>query len=157
MDTTNNDPYKIPTADVELPVEKKALFSPLQIRTGAFLGGPITAIYLLKGNFDQLNDLPRAKKTLIFGLVFSGLLILSLPVLPLNFPRILIPLVYSFTAGYIAETFQRSKAAIAASPDLEFASNWKVAAASLGGLVIFCIVAFGYLFALDASGLVRLA
>lgn len=153
MNQPVDDPYQPPQATLESAAAKTALYSPLQIRVGAFVGGPLTAIYLLKSNFDNLQDASRAKKTLIFGLVLSALLVLTLPALPERFPRFVIPLAYVWTAGYIAETFQRSKAAIAASPEFDFESNWKVVAASLAGMVLFLLVAIGYILAMNAAGL----
>jgi hypothetical protein len=155
MNHTPDDPYQPPQATLEGAAEKRALYTPLQIRLGSFIGGPLTAIYLLKANFDTLNDASRSRKTQAFGLVLSTLLILSLPALPDRFPNFVIPLAYSWTAGYIAETFQRSKAAIASSTEFEFESNWKVVGACLVGMVLFFLVAIGYLLAMNAAGLSR--
>ena len=157
MNQTLNESTQSIQEPTDLLAERKKIFSPLQIRLASFIGGPLAAIYFLKANFDNLNNKEGAKKTLIFGLAFSVLLILILPFLPQRFPQMVLPLAYSFLAGHLAESHQLSKQAILNSTEYEFGSGWKVFGVSIVCLLIFFIIALAFMLALSAFGLAQVA
>ena len=157
MDQTLDESNHSTQGAPDISIERRKIFSPLQIRTASFIGGPLAGIYFLKENFENLNRQEAAKKTLVFGLVFSVLLILILPFLSPRFPRMVLPLAYSFLAGHIAESQQLSKQAILDSADYEFGSGWKVVGVSVVSLLVFFVVAMAIILTLNFFGIVQFA
>ena len=161
-DMTEN-PYTPPQAELEAPASAYSkphgvplkMYSPGQIRVGTFCGGPLAAIYFLKSNFDEMQEERLSKRTLLLGFGFCiFLLVLSL-FLPKAFPKVAIPITYSYLAGHLAETYQMNKTAIIESDHFSTQSNWKVAGVSLIALVAFLIVMVAVLLALNSLGLVH--
>ena len=85
-------------------MQKIAIYSPVQVVTCSFFGGPFAAVFVLKKNFDALGDKAGSLKTIIWGSVFIVLLFLSLPFLPEKFPHYVLPLAYSIAAREIAKS-----------------------------------------------------
>ena len=121
---------------------KVPLYSPNQIAAGAFLGGALSAVYMLWSNFKRLNRSSEATLTVAIGSVFVIAMIVVLPFLPRSFPNMAIPLAYTLTAKAIANKVQVKKADIAAFADYVFESNWRVAAVALVGLTLLVIAIF---------------
>src|SRR5450631_1834946 len=111
---------------MEAAAGSSSLYTPLQIRAGSFLGGPIAAVYFLRKNFRVLDKVPEARTTLVWGVAFVVGLLVLVPVLPDHFPNYVIPLFYSFAAGSMAEKWQLQKQAIVDSGRYQFQSNWRV-------------------------------
>ena len=80
----------------------------------------------------------------------------TLPFLPDRFPRYVLPLAYSISAGAIAERWQLGKAAILESSQYQIQSTWRVACLGVILLIAFLVVAFMELFGLDALGVIVL-
>jgi hypothetical protein len=159
MNRTLENPYTPPEAKVSDPDQIMApakVYSPTQVKAGAFLGGPLTAVYLLKRNFDAMGKGDLAKRTLLLGLAFNLAFILVLPCLPSRFPNMVLPLAYSLLAGHLAETYQLKKQQILDSETFSFQSNWMVAGASLIGIVVFLAIAIAAAFLLASVGLMHL-
>ena len=111
------------------------LYSPEQVAFGVFLGGPVGLIYFLRANFRALGNDAAASKTVIYGLLaLSGGLAVAL-ILPDNFPGVVFSIIYIFAARTVAEKHQKTKKAIADSPEYGFQSSWKVF-----GLALLCLV-----------------
>lgn len=73
---------------IHLPMTERArLYSPRQIAIGSLFGGPLAAVYVLKKNFDPLDNESGSKQTLIYGGLFLAVILLSAPFLPDNFPH----------------------------------------------------------------------
>jgi hypothetical protein len=125
------------------------VYSPAQVAMGAFLGGPIAMVYVLKKNFEVLENNAAAKKTLILGSIFVLSLVLLLPFLPDNFPNYALPFAYCITARMIANKYQLTKSAIAQSPRFTFQSNWKVFGMAVGFLAVFMALVIGWIFAIQ--------
>ena len=137
---------------MEATVGNPKLYTPLQIRAGSFLGGPIASVYFLRENFRVLGKVPEAKTTLAWGIPFVICLWALLPFLPTRFPNYVIPLAYSIAAGSIAEKWQLQKQAIVNPGKYQFQSSWRVFGLALlfllaflivGGVEYFCLVALG--------------
>jgi hypothetical protein len=159
------NPYTPPEANLEnsgasteeVSEQPRKIFTPLQIRLGAFVGGPFAAVYFLYKNFIELENIDYSKKTIFLGLGFSFMILLLSPFLSERFPRYILPISYSFLAGYFAQTFQMSKQSISTSTKFDFQSNWKVAGISIVSCVIFISVLVAYVLSLAAFGVVTLA
>jgi hypothetical protein len=137
-------------------VGSSKLYTPLQIRAGSFLGGPIAAVYFLRENFRVLDKVPEARATVVWGAAFVCGLMALLPFLPDRFPNVVIPLLYSIAAGSVAEKWQLQKQTIVDSGTYKFQSNWRVFGLALLFLIAFLLVAVVELFCLNAVGLIHL-
>lgn len=152
MNQPQENPYLPPQSEVGgqtdpgMLAPRIGIYSPNQVKAGAFLGGPLAAVYLLKSNYEALEKRDLASLTLWIGLGGTLLLIALLSVVPEHFPKMVIPLAYSLGAGYFASEFQVRKDAISASERLTFQSNWKVVGVSLLGIVVFLVIAIAFLF-----------
>src|ERR1700678_2439839 len=80
-----------------------SLYSPRQIYTAAFLGGPLAGAWLLSRNFDLLSKGSDCRKALFVGVVVIIALFPLLLVLPKNFPHMIIPMAYSYPFYYFAQ------------------------------------------------------
>jgi hypothetical protein len=139
---------------MEPTVGNPKLYTPIQIRAGSFLGGPIASVYFLRENFRVLGKVSEAKTTLAWGIAFVVCLLALLPFLPARFPNYLIPLAYSIAAGSIAEKWQLQKQAIVNSGRYQFQSNWRVFGLAVLFLVAFLIVGAVTYFCLVALGVI---
>jgi hypothetical protein len=137
---------------MEATVGNSRLYTPLQIRAGSFLGGPIASVFFLRENFRVLGKVSEARTTLAWGIVFIVGLLAVLPFLPTRLPNIVIPLAYSIAAGSIAEKWQLQKQAIVDSGVYQLHSSWRVFGLALlflfaflivGVVVYLCLVALG--------------
>ena len=142
------------------PMEETAgtsrLYTPLQVRLGSFLGGPIAAAYFLRENFRVLGKVTEARSTVVWGAAFIAGLMVLLPFLPERFPNYLIPLLYSYAAGSVAGKWQLQKQAILTSGIYGVQSNWRVFGLALLFMIAFMIILFAELFCLNGLGLIHL-
>jgi len=141
---------------MEAAAGSSSLYTPLQIRAGSFLGGPIAAVYFLRKNFRVLDKVPEARTTLVWGVAFVVGLLVLVPVLPDHFPNYVIPLFYSFAAGSMAEKWQLQKQAIVDSGRYQFQSNWRVFGLALLFMIAFIVILFVEIFCLVELGLMHL-
>jgi hypothetical protein len=122
---------------------RQPIYSPRQISSASFLGGPIALVYFLRKNFQTLGNTAAAAQCLGWGILFNVVILGSMPFLPKRFPNYVLPLAYSWTAYFIAEQKQLSKESISASSQFCFQSNWKVfglaIAFSVGTFLIWLI------------------
>jgi hypothetical protein len=132
------------------------LYTPLQVRLGSFLGGPIAAAYFLRENFRVLAKMPEARPTVVWGAAFVAGLMVLLPFLPERFPNYLIPLLYSYAAGSVAEKWQLQKQAIVTSGIYGVQSNWRVLGLALLFMIAFIVILFAELICLTALDLIHL-
>lgn len=78
-----------PQADISADAGTVPIYSPNQVAAGAFIGGgPVGLIYFLRENFVTSGNAKEARKSLIWGAVLIGALLLILPWLPDTFPGI---------------------------------------------------------------------
>jgi hypothetical protein len=144
-------------AGVELghvgPIPADSLFTPVQVRLGSFLGGPIAAIYFVRQNFTVLGKHAEARNTLLWGAAFVVGLMILLLFLPKRFPNYLIPITYSWFASFVVDKWQLTKQAMRESGKYQVQSNWRVtgwslllflAFAAMLAIEIFTLVALGW-------------
>ena len=74
------------------------LFSPGQMATAVFLGGPLPGAVLLSKNYLTLGNKDHAIRSAVLGVIATVVLFGIAAVLPTGFPSILIPIAY--TVGF---------------------------------------------------------
>jgi hypothetical protein len=136
-------------------MEKIRIYSPIQVATASFFGGPAAAVYVLQKNFRALANTVAAKQTIIWGSVSVGCVIAVLPFLSDKFPNLLIPTTYTYCALVIATRYQMSKQAIAEAERYEFQSSWNVVGISVGFLVASCVILWVWDVGLTLLGFMR--
>ena len=161
--TDQSNPYTAPEAllvpdGLEISTESPApIYSPLQVRLASFIGGPYAAVYTIYQNFKQLGDARGMQLTLYIGIAFNVILFVLLPVIPEKFPKQLIPLIYSWAAGWVASSKQLTKDQINESPKYHRRSGWNVTAVILISIIAFCLITFPLLFLLNNFGVIHIA
>lgn len=100
-----DSPYAPPKSNLAdfVPSDSISLYSPRQIYTGAFLGGPLAGAWLLSRNFHLLAKSADRRNSLLVGIIVAiGLFPLVL-VLPKSFPNVVVPIAYSYPFYYFAQ------------------------------------------------------
>lgn len=123
-----DNPYAAPSAavvDAGNAAETIRLYSPIQVACGT-IGGPVGLIYFLRANFVALGNYRLARRTLISGLVLMPALLISVILLPEDFPNYPFTIAYILSALYVSAKYQMTKQAIVDSATHEFHSNWRV-------------------------------
>jgi hypothetical protein len=134
---------------------KQKIYSPNQVLAASFLGGPMAMVYVLWKNFQTLENPHGMHQILFWGSIYIIALMLFSPLLPNSWLDYVIPFVYPLAAWSLAESFQMSKQAIADSQTYEFQSVWNIIAISIVFMAAMIVVAFIWLMALAAIGLLR--
>jgi len=135
---------------------KLRIYSPRQVFLGTFLCGPLAGLWYIKCNFEALGRQDLSGKAIHWGSAISALIMVLMPVLPVDFPVFLMPLTYSFLAGYIAEIHQVNTTAIADSDRFAAHSNWTVAGNGAIAFAIVFVIAVGFIACLNSLGLIEL-
>lgn len=120
-----------------------------QILWGTFLGGPLAAVYMLKKNFDVMNDIDQSQKTTKFGLLFVLALIAIVPVLPQFIPGVAYAIGYTVAAQ---QFYVQKQISLKDNPRF---SNWKVLGVSLASLAIFIAVGLPLVYLYYTLGIIK--
>jgi hypothetical protein len=120
---------------------RKRLYSPRQIGAAAFIGSPVSAAWLFAQNYAVLGKPGLGRRALFYGLLGTVALFGLASVLPERFPKMALPVAYSFALRELAQRLQGAdyKAHLAQGAGCQ--SNWRVAAVSIAGLAIVLAVA----------------
>ncbi len=123
----------------------------MHIRNATFFGGPIVGTYLIAANFKEMGDERKTSLTWFIGI---GVLLLTISIGFLvseikHFPSILIPLLISQLAGYLAKRYQEDYIEKHSSSNGEFYSGWRVFGITLIGLLINIAIIFAIVFLID--------
>ena len=158
MDHTEN-PYTPPFSDLAdlsaIPgSQQRSVYSPVQGALASFLGGPFVGTYFIAMNFKALDKPTKMRRSIIWGLLFSAVLVFGSPFLPVRTPKFIIPLAYSWVVRLVIEKSQFSKEQINSSGTLKFESNWKVFGLSLLSLLVFLFSVVGLILLYSALGLI---
>lgn len=122
------------------------LFSQNAISLATFFGGPLAAGYLVKKNYDALNQTENSKKALMYGvlgtiLIFTGLI--AIPETTLDkIPNALIPAIYTGVIYFIVERIQGQVLKNHKAEGGEFYSGWKAAGIGTIAMVIYFGIGF---------------
>ena len=154
-----HDPYTAPASplaesEAGRNADPVAMYTPVQVGAGTFLGGPVALVYFLRANFVAMGDPGRARHTLLFGIALLVVLVSVVPFLPDDFPNTPISMGMTFAAYLYAEQSQMKKQAILDSPDHYPHSGWRVFGLGLLCLVGSLLVIGVPLFTLYALGVI---
>lgn len=95
---------------IDLEKPKKKIYKEKAVWTGALLGGPLVAGYLMAENFKVFHEPRKAATTRVFAVAATGIIFGSLSLIPesVKIPNILIPLICAGIASYFVQRYQRS-------------------------------------------------
>jgi hypothetical protein len=124
------------------PTEK--IFKEKAIWVGSFLGGPLTAGYLIAENFKAFNETNKAKKTWIYAIITTIVVFGGAFLIPDNvkFPNQIIPLTYTAVAYFLVKHFQEKNISTHIDAGGKLHSWWRTIAVSIIGLAITVIPIF---------------
>lgn len=131
----------------------KKFYSQTAITIATYFGGPLAAGYLVKKNYDTLEQPENGKKALIIGIVstillFIGLFSIPEPIID-KMPNALIPLIYTGIIYWIVEKLHGEILKSHKESGGEFYSGWK--AAGIGAIAMLILTA-GIFLSLMISG-----
>ena len=122
--------------------QNKKFFSQRAITIATYFGGPLAAGYLVKKNYETIDQPENANKALIIGivstiLVFAGVFSIPDPILD-KIPNALIPLIYTGIIYLIVERVHGKMLRTHKETGGEFYTGWK--AAGIGAIAMLIIV-----------------
>lgn len=126
--------------------ENKKLYSQKAIGIATYFGGPLAAGYLVKKNYQSLDQDDNGKRAFLIGIVSSLLLFSGMFLIPDNvldkLPNALIPLIYTGIIYLIVERIQGEELKLHKENNGDFQSAWKAAGIGVISLVIIGVGAF---------------
>ncbi len=125
---------------------KNKIYKDRAIWVGTFLGGPLAAGYLIAENYKAFNDTDKAKKTWIYAIIATVVVIGGVFLIPDNFkiPNQIIPLIYTAIAYYLVQNFQGQNISAHLNSGGQVFGWWRTIAVGLIGLAITVISIFGF-------------
>lgn len=139
----------------ENPTKDLKFFTAKAIGIATFIGGPVAAGYLIRENYNSLNEPEKGKKALVIGIIATVLIftiIFSIPERIIDkIPNFIIPAVYTGGVYLIIEKIHGSILKKHEELNNVFYSGWKAAGVGLISLIIITICIFGYIY-LATSG-----
>ncbi|RIJ45927.1 hypothetical protein D1614_20625 [Maribellus luteus] len=136
--------------------ETKKFYSQRAITIATYFGGPLAAGYLVKKNFEVLDQPDNARKSLIIGIVssillFAGIFSIPEPIID-KIPQPLIPLIYTGIIYLIVERLQGENLKQHKESGGEFYSGWNAAGVgAIAMIILFVGIAVVAFFAGDLS------
>jgi len=133
--------------------QSKKFYSQTAITIATYFGGTLAAGYLVKKNYDTLEQPENGKKALIIGVVstiflFIGIFSIPEPIID-KIPNALIPLIYTGIIYWIVEKLHGEILKSHKESGGEFYSGWK--AAGIGAIAMVILTA-GIFLSLMISG-----
>lgn len=123
--------------------ETKIFYSQRAITIATYFGGPLAAGYLVKKNYETLEQPDNARKSLIIGIVSTLLIFAGIFSIPEDIidkiPNTLIPLIYTGIIYLIVERVQGESLKNHKESGGEFYSGWK--AAGVGAIAMLILAA----------------
>jgi hypothetical protein len=123
--------------------ETKRFYSQRAITIATYFGGPLAAGYLVKKNYETLEQPDNARKSLIIGIVSTILIFAGIFSIPEDIidkiPNALIPLIYTGIIYLIVERVQGENLKNHKESGGEFYSGWK--AAGVGAIAMLILTA----------------
>lgn len=120
------------------------VYSPSQGMAGTFLAGPLASTYFIAKNYLALGNQANYKKTVLFGVLASAVIISILPFLPDGFPGFAIPITNIIFTRFFIEQYQFTKQSVIEKGAYAFYSNWWVFGKTMVLLAIFMAVFIAY-------------
>ena len=126
----------------------KKFFNERAITLATFIGGPIAAGYILKKNYEVLNQKDHAKCSLLLSILFTFIILLIPYFMPedidVKIPKHIYILIYTTIIYFIFKIFQGKIIKEHEEAGGEFESYWK--AAGIGGISLLITFSFVFLF-----------
>jgi len=109
-----------------------------------YIGGPLVAGYIIAENFKAFNEHDKAKKTWLYTIVATILILIGAFFIPeeilIAFPNAIIPMIYTLTAYAFMYHFQNKNISAHKISEGKFFSWWRVVGIGLIGLVSFLLL-----------------
>ncbi|HLW50627.1 MAG TPA: hypothetical protein VKZ78_06610 [Sphingobacteriaceae bacterium] len=125
----------------------KRFYSQRAIAIATYFGGPLAAGYLIKKNYEVLEQPEHANKSLVIGIVATILLLAGLFSLPEEtidkIPNALIPLIYTGLTYLIVSRIQGAHLKIHRESGGAFYSGWR--AVGIGALAFLILAVTGFI------------
>lgn len=118
----------------EIPTQK--IYSEKAIKITTFLAGPLVAGYCISENFKVFNDLEKAKKTWLFTILLSILILSVAFLLPGNIPTFIFPIIYATITSYFTQTYQEKDIQKHLSNGGETYNGWRMLVIGLISIVV---------------------
>lgn len=122
--------------------ETKKLFSQRAISIATYIGGPVAAGYLVKKNYEALDQSEKGKKALIIGIISTILIFAGIFSIPEHIidkiPNALIPAIYTGIIYLIVEKVQGQRLKEHKESGGEFYSGWK--ATGIGAIFMMILI-----------------
>jgi len=138
--------------------ETKRFYSQRAITIATYFGGPLAAGYLVKKNYEILEQPNNARKSLIIGIVSTILIFAGIFSIPEDIidkiPNALIPLIYTGIIYLIVERVQGENLTNHKESGGEFYSGWKAAGVgAITMLILAAVIALTAFIAKDFSSI----
>lgn len=121
----------------------KKFYSQRAITIATYFGGPLAAGYLVKKNYETLDQPENARKSLFIGIVSTILMFVGIFSIPEDvidkIPNTVIPLIYTGIIYLVVEKFQGENLKKHKESNGEFHSGWN--AAGVGSIAMLILVA----------------
>jgi hypothetical protein len=132
------------------------IFTNRAISVATFIGGPISAGFLISKNYKAFGNDNAARNSIFIGILSTILMFVCIFMIPENIidkiPQQLIPFVYTAIIAVFVEKQQGQKIKDFLADDGQKASNWQVAGYGLLGLVIIAAFLVVITFAIPTEG-----
>lgn len=129
--------------DLEIPKEK--VYKNKMIWTGTFLGGPLVTGYMMAENFKAFNEPEKAKKTWIYTIIVTSVILGIIFLLP-DAPSRIFPIAYSAIAYILVQFFQEKNIENHISLGGKLFNWWRTIAVSVIGIVVLMVpIIIGFL------------
>jgi hypothetical protein len=139
------------TFDEKCPLEKR-IYTSKQLVGGSFLGGPFSAVYFLKKNYDVIGDKSISGNFLRNGMLLVMAYCFVIPFLPEKIPSVVYCVAYSVIATSYFQSKQKDKLA-----DAPRHSHWRVVGISAIWLILTLFAIIGIAMLYDSAGLINLS
>ncbi len=130
------------TTEIQAPTQK--IYKDKAIWLGAFLGGPLTAGYIIAQNFKAFNEPDKARKTLIYTIIATVIIFGGIFLMPdsIKIPNQIIPLIYTGIAYYLLQHYQGTNITAHINAGGPVHSWWRILSVGLIGLALIIIPIF---------------
>lgn len=133
------------TTEQTLDIQNQKVYKDRTIWVGSFLGGPLTAGYLIAENFKTFGETDKTKKAWFYTIIATIIIFGGVFLIPedFNVPNIIIPLIYSAIAYFIVQHFQGANIKEHIRAGGRLFTWWRTIGISIVGLLITAIPIFG--------------
>jgi hypothetical protein len=137
--------------DIQNP--KRKIYKDKAIWAGTFIGGPLTAGYLIAENFKAFNEPNKAKSTWFLAIIGTIIIFGGIFLIPDNvkIPNQLIPLIYTAITFFLVQHFQGQKITSHINAGGHLFGWWRTIGVGVLGLAITIIPIFGIALLTDSA------